>query len=201
MKTAFFDIDTQIDFLFPAGALYVPGAERLMPVLERLNRFAVEHGIPLISDMDSHLENDPEFRVWPPHCIAGAFGQRKPSTLLFSKRVVIPWRRADFSIEGAEQVIVEKQTLDVFDNPNLPRLLELLDAGRYFVYGVVTEYCVRCAVKGLLQTGRPVFLVTDAIETLNPEDSRRTLDEFTSAGGRLTTAAEVGVLLSGERPL
>ena len=25
----YFDIDTQIDFLFPAGALYVPGAERL----------------------------------------------------------------------------------------------------------------------------------------------------------------------------
>ena len=27
---AFFDIDTQIDFLFPAGSLYVPGAERLL---------------------------------------------------------------------------------------------------------------------------------------------------------------------------
>ncbi len=24
MKTVFFDIDTQFDFLFPAGALYVP---------------------------------------------------------------------------------------------------------------------------------------------------------------------------------
>jgi len=26
MKTVYFDIDTQIDFLFPAGSLYVPGA-------------------------------------------------------------------------------------------------------------------------------------------------------------------------------
>jgi nicotinamidase/pyrazinamidase len=193
MKTVFFDIDTQIDFLFPAGALYVPGAERLMPVLEKLNRYAAEHGIPLVSDMDAHLENDPEFRVWPPHCVAGAFGQQKPSALLVPKRVVIPWRKSEFSIGGARQIIVEKQTLDVFDNPNLPRLLELLDADRYFVYGVVTEYCVRCAAKGLLRTGRPVYLVTDAVETLNPEDSRRTLDEFTSAGGRLTTAAEVAV--------
>ena len=26
MTTVFFDIDTQVDFLYPAGALYVPGA-------------------------------------------------------------------------------------------------------------------------------------------------------------------------------
>ena len=44
MKTAFFDIDTQIDFLFPAGSLYVPGAERLIPTLSRLNHYAAAHG-------------------------------------------------------------------------------------------------------------------------------------------------------------
>src|SRR5689334_10348127 len=37
---AFFDIDTQIDFLFPAGALYSPGAERIIEPVARLNRFA-----------------------------------------------------------------------------------------------------------------------------------------------------------------
>ena len=35
MKTVFFDIDTQIDFLYPAGALYVPGAERILPEIGR----------------------------------------------------------------------------------------------------------------------------------------------------------------------
>jgi nicotinamidase/pyrazinamidase len=191
MRTVFFDIDTQIDFLFPAGALYVPGAERLMPVLERLNRYAAGHGLPLVSDMDAHTEDDWEFKVWPPHCIAGTHGQQKPSTLLLPKRAVIPWQKAGFSIEGAQQIIVEKQTLDVFDNPNLPRLLELLRADRYVVYGVVTEYCVRCAALGLLRTGKPVELVTDAIETLNAEDARRTFEEFTARGGKLTTAGEV----------
>ena len=33
MTTVFFDIDTQIDFMYPAGALYVPGAERIVPVV------------------------------------------------------------------------------------------------------------------------------------------------------------------------
>jgi nicotinamidase/pyrazinamidase len=40
MKTVYFDIDTQIDFMYPAGALYVPGAERLLPLISRLNQQA-----------------------------------------------------------------------------------------------------------------------------------------------------------------
>ena len=38
--------------------------------------------------------------------------------------------------------------------PNLARLLDRLDAGRYVVYGVVTEICVLHAVRGLLRAGR-----------------------------------------------
>ena len=61
MKTVFFDIDSQLDFLYPAGALYVPGAERIVPAIARLNRFAAMHGIPVVSTIDAHTENDPEF--------------------------------------------------------------------------------------------------------------------------------------------
>jgi nicotinamidase-related amidase len=55
----------------------------------------------------------------------------------------------------ANQIIVEKQALDVFSNPNFPALLDRLAADRYVVYGVATDYCVRCAVTGLLGTGKP----------------------------------------------
>ena len=70
MKTVFFDIDTQIDFMFPAGALYVPGAERILPAIERFNRYAVAHGIPVVSTMCSHTEKTTSSRtgrrtVWP----------------------------------------------------------------------------------------------------------------------------------------
>src|SRR5271154_3596964 len=65
MKTVFFDIDTQIDFVYPAGALYVPGAEHILPVVGQLNR----HAPALISTMDAHSEDDPEFQVFPHHCV------------------------------------------------------------------------------------------------------------------------------------
>jgi len=191
MKTVFFDVDTQMDFLFPAGALYVPGAETLLPALARLRDYAAACGIVVLSSTDAHCEDDPEFSRWPPHCVAGCAGQKKPPETLLEPRLVIPTEPGDYAIDGVRQFIVEKQALDVFANPNLPRLLERLDAGRCVVYGVVTEYCVRCAALGLLEAGRQVELVTDAVRSLDPEAERRTFEEILAAGGRLTTVAEV----------
>ncbi len=74
---AFFDIDTQLDFMFPGGALYGPGAERLISAITTLNQYAGNHKIPLISTTDAHPENAAEFRVWPPHCTSQAPSARK----------------------------------------------------------------------------------------------------------------------------
>jgi nicotinamidase/pyrazinamidase len=185
MKTVFFDIDTQIDFLYPAGALYVPGAERLLPVISRLNQQAAV----VVSTMCAHDENDAEFKQWPPHCVVGTAGQLKPQSTMLAERVVIPNRLVDVSI--ARQVVLEKQELNLFTNPNLPRLLEILEADEYVVYGVVTEYCVKDAALGLLATGKPVTLVTDAIRSLREDDAARTIQAFTAAGGKLAASADL----------
>ena len=185
MKTVFFDIDTQIDFLYPAGALYVPGAERLLPVISRLNQQAAV----VVSTMCAHEENDAEFKQWPPHCVVGTAGQLKPQSTMLAERVVIPNRLVDVSI--ARQVVLEKQELNLFTNPNLPRLLEMLEADEYVVYGVVTEYCVKDAALGLLDTGKPVTLVTDAIRSLREDDAKRTIQAFTAGGGKLAISADL----------
>jgi nicotinamidase/pyrazinamidase len=191
VNTVFLDVDTQLDFLYPAGALYVPGAERLVPVLARLNRYAAGQGIPVVSTVDAHAEDDPEFREWPAHCVAGTIGQQKSAATLLETRVVIPADFRDYKIDGAAQVIVEKRHVDLFAEPNLRALIEQLGAERVVVYGVVTEYCVRSGAMGLLGMGRSVELVTDAIYALNPEGGDRTIREFVSRSGRLTTADEV----------
>jgi len=192
MKTVFYDIDSQLDFLFPSGALYVPGAERILPAIARLNRYAAAQGIPVISTTDAHAEDDSEFRVWPHHCVAGTLGQRKPEATLLPRRVVIPNRECAIEIDGAQQIVIEKQTVDVFAAGNLSRAIERLGADRHVVYGVVTEICVLSAVRGLLKTGQPVWVVTDAIQGLSAGDSRRALAEIASAGGHMATADEVG---------
>ena len=187
MKTVFFDVDTQIDFLYPAGALYVPGAERIVPVIATLNRHAAANGILVVSTTDAHSENDPEFRDWPPHCVAGTFGQQKPQATLLDRRVVIPSTAGSFPLGDAQQVLLEKQTLDCFSNQNLPALL---DADRYVVYGVVTEICVRFAAFGLLKTGKPVSIVTDAVMHLDSAKRDSMLTDFVEHGGQLVHVAQ-----------
>jgi nicotinamidase/pyrazinamidase len=191
MKTVFFDIDSQLDFVYPAGALYVPGAERIVPVIAHLNRFAAQRGIPVVSTTDAHFEDDVEFKVWPHHCVAGTIGQHKAEATLLEKRVVVPNRECDLAIEGAQQIVVEKQTVDVFAALNLGRVIERLAGDRYVIYGVVTEICVLYAARGLLKTGKPVTVVTDAIESLKADDSAKALAEIRSLGGVPATAAEI----------
>ena len=174
MNTVFFDVDTQIDFLFPAGALYVPGAETIVDRIAALNRHAAAHQIPLISTADAHAENDPEFAIYPHHCVAGTLGQRKPAATLVG------------------QTILEKQKLDCFTNPELPGLLARFAAERYVVYGVVTEICVKFAALGLLKTGARVEIVSDAVRSLSDEAARAWFAEFQAAGGVLTTSASIG---------
>jgi nicotinamidase/pyrazinamidase len=186
MKTAFLDVDTQFDFLYPTGALYVPGAERIVPALAHLTRRAAAEGIPVICTADAHAENDVEFRTWPPHCIAGTLGQHKAEATLLPRRVVVPNGPCDFALEGAQQIIVEKQTVDVFQAPNLRRVIEAVGADRFVVYGVVTEICVLYAVRGLLQMGKQVEIVTSAIKALDAAASETTLRELQAAGAQVT---------------
>lgn len=185
---AFFDIDTQLDFMTPGGALYGPGAERLIPAVARLNRYAGERGIPLISTTDAHPENAAEFRVWPPHCVAGTFGQQKPCSTLLATRSVIPYDPA-FSFTAPNgstaQFIIEKNDLDMFSNPHVPSVLAASDVTECIVYGVFIDYCVKCAIMGLLRSGRQVSLVTDASASISREAGEMAIRDFVAAGGRL----------------
>jgi nicotinamidase/pyrazinamidase len=104
---------------------------------------------------------------------------------------VIPNRECPLAIEGAQQIVVEKQTIDVFDVPNFSRILRLLAPDYLVVYGVVTEICVLHAVRGLHKAGHRVTVITDAIETMDPMGSFIALDEMQSAGASLALLQHV----------
>jgi nicotinamidase/pyrazinamidase len=173
MPRAFLDIDTQVDFMLPAGALYGKGAERIIPTVARLNHFAVANGIPLISTACAHSEDDPEFRSWPPHCVVGCLGQKKPAALL------------------AGQEIFEKQTTNMFEHPAAAGLIAGLGADEFVVYGVFTEVCVMAAANGLLDRGYRVAVVRDAVQHLNPSAADAFWKNLRDRGGRIVESSEV----------
>jgi nicotinamidase/pyrazinamidase len=194
----FWDVDTQADFMLPGGELYVPGAEKLIPNLTRLTDAAREGRVLMLGDACVHAPDDPEFQRFPAHCVVGTPGAEIiPETR--AHRVLVIQNRPSAEIpedlSPYQQVILEKQTLDVFDNPNtevvLDRVARFTNAdAEFFIFGVVTEYCVRLAAKGLLERGRRVALVRDAIETLNLEEGAKTIEELTALGARLVTTEQ-----------
>ena len=181
-ETVLWEVDTQRDFMLPGGALYVPGAERLIPNLRKLVDQARLGRAFLISSACQHTIDDPEFKVFPPHCDRGTSGAQLIPEARTDKLFIVP-NDPHFALPSDllayQQVLLEKQTLDVFQNPHTARIVERFPSGAEFIiFGVVTEYCVRCAANGLLDRGRRAAIVVDAIETLNTEVGQETISEL-----------------------
>jgi nicotinamidase-related amidase len=74
------------------------------------------------------------------------------------------------------------------------------DAREFVVFGVVTEYCISCAAKGLLARSRRVAVVKDAIETLDPQVGAKTISDLQALGARLITTEEALAALKHWQP-
>ena len=169
----FWEVDAQEDFMKPGGKLYVPGAEKLLPQYSAAYDAARQGRVFLVSHGCIHDLNDPEFAQFPPHCIRGSAGAKLVPEALAEKFVTIanePGAKLPDDLSQFHQIILEKQTLDIFESRHAESLLGRLPRdAEFIVFGVVTEYCVRFAAKGLLERGRRVAVVRDAIETLDRE--------------------------------
>ncbi len=187
----FWEVDTQADFMLPEGKLYVPGAEKLLPNIRKLTDAARQGRVFLVSHGCYHTPNDPEFSTFPPHCVKGTAGAAFVPQALTEKVIPVPnepTASLPRDLSAYQQILLEKQTLDIFESHHAAQLVERLEHNAEFVvFGVVTEYCVRLAAKGLLQRGRRVSVVEDAIETLKSEDGARAIAELQALGAKMIT--------------
>jgi nicotinamidase/pyrazinamidase len=193
--TVLWQVDLQRDFMLPGGALYVQGAERLLPNIRRLVDLARSRRAFLISSACQHAPNDPEFSEFPPHCLRGTPGADLLPEARAGKLFTVPNDQA-FALPGdlleSEQVLFEKQDINVFTNPHVGAAVDRFPRDTEFiVFGVVTEYCVQMAANGLLDRGRRTAVVVDAIETLNKDVGQRTLSQLAARGARLINTDEV----------
>src|SRR2546428_6678955 len=193
----FFDVDTQRDFMDSTGALYVPDAEAIRPNVERLLRAASDRKVTTISSRCAHEPDDPEFEIFPPHCIDGSPGAER----VFADLPALPrWEIAvdatadqQSQIRPATHYVVKKRVFDLFSNQWLEGLRRRGDfqSESFAVFGVATDYCVRACALGLTRAGAHVLLVEDAIRGVAGETTSRTIDEMRAAGVEFTTTDEV----------
>jgi nicotinamidase/pyrazinamidase len=208
------DIDTQIDFILPGKALSIEGAERILPNLAALTRYAREAGFRILGSEDWHSASDTEISerpdwstTWPPHCMAGTQGQlrvleTRPADPLYIDSAPLSRGRLEEIVRGHPgEIYFRKQTVDVFEQPNVEPVLDVLGASMVVLYGVALDVCVRYAVEGFLRRGREeLVLVSDATWPIEPDRGKRLLDAWADRGVRsLATGQVLEGALAAER--
>jgi nicotinamidase/pyrazinamidase len=122
--------------------------------------------------------------------VQGTDGQRKIDETLLARPLILQNKPLNRNLLDAvqkhQQIIVEKQALDLFSNPVAERLLRVLPP-RAIVFGVATEYCVKKACMGLRRMGAQTALVSDAIRALSPKTEKEALEEMRCAGVEFIT--------------
>ena len=140
----FWEVDVQADFMLPGGNLYVPGAEKLLPNIRRLTDAARQGKVFLVSHGCFHTPDDPEFKVFPPHCVKGTAGAELVPEALTEKVVRVAndaEAKLPDDLSRFQQILLEKQTLNIFESRHADALVQRLEnRAEFVVFGVVTEY-------------------------------------------------------------
>jgi nicotinamidase/pyrazinamidase len=206
VKTVFWDVDTQHDFMRAEGALYVPGSEEIIPLLGRLTRHAHQRGIRIIASADDHvpghreLSAEPDWKeTFPDHCMRGTPGQRKiPETGLENPLVIEPEPRDPAAVAAQAlthrgDILFHKHWFDVFTNPNVLPVLDAVAPEEIVLYGVALDVCNRYAIEGLLthRAAISLTLVTDATRAIHADQAPALLEEWRRRGVRLAAGEEV----------
>jgi nicotinamidase-related amidase len=175
-------------------------------VLRALTEFAHRHRIPIVASADNHDRSDaeisdsPDWKVtFPPHCMRGTPGQLKIAEtalvdpLLIEPELQDPGALAHRILAHGGDFLLHKHTLDVFSNANVPTLLRALEPQTIVLYGVATDFCDRYTIEGLLRhlPRTRIYLVTDAIRAIYPEDAARLLREWKERGVHMVDSAQI----------
>jgi nicotinamidase/pyrazinamidase len=203
-QTLFWDVDTQFDFMQPSGKLYVPGAETIIDKVSAVRKLSLENGYSMIADIDWHsLDNEeisqsPDFKnTFPPHCMAGEPGSERVGYLgnVPIEHVEID-KMSDDSLKklvdkGQFHIVIKKESIDAFDNPNTDRLLKLIKPKVVIVFGVALDFCVYYVLQGLAQhKGIKLILLSDVVKGLNSRPEEEILTEFRQMGVEVATFAD-----------
>lgn len=202
----FWDVDTLHDFMKPDGKLYVGGSEEIIPAVKALTDFAHANRIPIVATADEHELSDLEISgtpdwnsTFPPHCMRGTPGQLKIEETQLRNPLVIepelqdPGALARQVLAHQGDFLLNKRAVDVFTNANVPALLSALEPQAIVLYGVATDFCNRYAVEGLLGVLPQVelYLVSDAVRAIVPEEGERLIAAWTERGVRMVTVRQI----------
>lgn len=186
MKNVLVIIDPQVDFI--KGTMAVEWAIEKMEALKKhIKDFGSKYDGAIIT-LDWHPENHCSFSQqggpWPKHCVAYTPGAL-PYPRLFDEVLEAK------NTHGWEIVIKEKGkdpekeeygAFDDYESPGSWRLL--LSAGKIYMTGIMSEYCVLESLKGIVEKYPPlkenIIVLLPYIATM---DGHKSLKEYCDSEG------------------
>ena len=186
-KQILVDIDTQKDFLLAEGKACIRNHRRVLAHIRRVMAWARTQNIPIISTAEVYPDNNGESEI--DYCIDGTEGQKKIHYTLFNDRVTFG---ADGStdlprdmLRRYKQVILHKRCVDPFDEPRIDRLLSEVRASEFYLVGTTLEGAVKMTALGLLQRGKKVNVIIDAVGSHSKKEALLTLRKMETKGAKL----------------
>jgi nicotinamidase-related amidase len=88
-------------------------------------------------------------------------------------------------------IVIKKESIDVFDNPNTDRLVELIKPKAVVVFGVALDFCVKYVLDGLAKHNviRRILL-KDAVKGLDPNTEDGIINGLRKTGVEITEFTE-----------
>ena len=135
------------------GNLASPECTAAIPRVVAIVKDAQDAGTPVIFTKDSHVENDLEFRMFPPHCIVGT----DEHDLVEELREYEPDAAA----------VIQKRRYSAFFDTELEKVLEQLEPDEVRIIGFCTDICVLHTTSDLRNRDYPVTVIKEGCETFN----------------------------------
>lgn len=184
-KSALIIVDVQNDFC-AGGALAVPDAEAIIPVLnDYIEQFA-QAGRPIYASRDWHPPVTRHFTayggIWPPHCIQGTNGAQFHPDLRLPAEVQIISKGMAYDADCYS-------AFEGVDSQGRSLAVALRERGidHLYIGGLATDYCVKHTALDALSAGFRVTLLEDAIRGVNQADSAKALEELFAKGAQKTS--------------
>ncbi len=126
-------------------------ARRIIPSVKRLLEREISHGARVLYLCDCHTSDDPEFALFPPHCIEGT-----PETEIIPELSAYPGE------------IIPKKYYSGFFDTSLEERLSELHPDKLIVCGVCTDICILHTVADARNRNYKVEVPVECVASFNP---------------------------------
>ena len=161
-------IDMLEDFIDEEGRLTTgPAGKKIVEFIQEKTDEFRKKGYPIIYICDNHEEDDREFDMFPPHCIAGTEGSQIIQQL---------------EVKDGDKII-KKRRYSAFYGTDLDLYLREKGIEEIYLVGVCTNICVLYTAADARNLGYKVNVYRDGVASFDEEAHECALKEMESTLG------------------